>query len=293
MTDPLEPNEPGEPAPPQPVWKPTPPKGPYRPSPLPGILAGLALGAVLVGAGLLLAQMLPKPEPAAPAPAPAPASAAEVKSDPVAALTTQVDGLGKRLDDLQKQLAALPKPEPAPDLKPIEAKVDALAKQVASAGDTKGIDDKVAQASAAVAAAQTKLDALARASAARDGDVAALKDRVKLLAEARPAATAPAANANAEADYARAVDLFRKNQFAPARDAFARLQESMPNDARVWYYSALSNGYATNVWNGETERLVNKGREVEKAGGDPSKINAAFADLPAQTKNWLDAFRSR
>src|SRR5579871_1083137 len=70
MTDPMEPNEPNEPfepippAPPRPA--PVAKKGPYRPSPLPGILTGLGLGAVFVGTGFVLAQMVPKKEEAPP-----------------------------------------------------------------------------------------------------------------------------------------------------------------------------------------------------------------------------------
>ncbi len=304
MSEPLEPEDalppidPG-PAPPPPTWKHD-TKPPFKPSPLPGILTGLALGAVLVGAGIILAQTLPKPEPA-PAPsaaAPAPADVkTEAAADPVAALATRVDELSKKVD-------SLPKPEPAPDLKPIEAKLDALAKKVDSAAppDTKAAEEKAAQAAAAASAAQAKLDALMKAVDSQKADLAAVKDQLKSLAEARPtpvpaetrpASAAPIENPGVNAEFAKAVDLFKKNQFAAARDAFAKLQESTPNDPRVWYYGALSNGYATNVWNGDTERMVLKGRELEKAGGDAGKINAAFADLPAATKGWLDAYRNR
>jgi TolA-binding protein len=311
MSDPLDPNDALPPLdteavdPPPPAWKSS-AKPPFKPSPLPGILTGLALGGLLVGAGIILAQTLPKPEPAPAAstvtPAPADAkpeatAAAAPAPDPVATLTGRVDELSKKVD-------SLPKPEPAPDLKPIEAKFDALSKRLDAAAvpDTKAVEEKAAQAAATASAAQAKLDALAKAVESEKADLAALKDQVKSLAEAKPtpvpaetaaAAPAPAANAAADADYAKAVDLFKKNQFAPARDAFAKLQQATPNDPRVWYYGALSNGYATNVWNGETERMVLKGRELEKAGGDALKINTAFADLPAQTKSWLDAYRNR
>jgi TolA-binding protein len=307
---------------PEPLPKPLPPLppkpsprtsgGPYKPSPLPAILTGVCLGAVLVGVGIGLSTLVPKKEeaPAPPSTAatpgaeakpgtPEPAPAASAKPD---ALAADVEGLGKRLDALQKQVADLPKPEPA-DLKPIEAKVDALAKRLdsAAAPDAKGLEDKLAQANAALADSQAKVDALTKAVDSQKGELSLLKDQVKALGEAKPAGVAAGgggtgvANANAEADFARAVDLYKKNQFGPAREAFVKLQEVTPNDARVWYYAALSNGYATGAWNdGETVRLVTKGIELEKSGNpDAAKINAAFADLPGGTKSWLDAYRAR
>ncbi|HEY2155664.1 MAG TPA: hypothetical protein VGH33_08540 [Isosphaeraceae bacterium] len=304
MSDPQDPNDAlpppdtGASDPPPPAWKSS-SKPPYKPSPFPGILTGLALGAVLVGAGVMLAQTLPKKE-EAPPPPPSTASTPEGKpAEAPAAAADPVATLSARVDELAKKIDTLPKPEPAPDLKPIEAKIDALAKRLDSAAvpDTKTVEEKAAQAAAAATAAQEKLDALAKSVEAEKAELAALKDQVKSLAEARPvpvpAAATPASNAATDAEFAHAVDLFKKNQFAPARDAFAKLQQSMPNDPRVWYYGALSNGYATNVWNGDTERMVLKGRELEKAGGDAAKINAAFADLPAATKSWLDAYRNR
>ena len=308
-------------APPKPTYVPKPTVGPYKPSPLPGIITAMGLGALLAGGGILLGQSLPKPEPAAPAPAPAPAASTsptpaseptpESKPGDVApALAGRVDGLGaevkelaKRIDDVQKGLASLPKPEPAPapDLKPIEAKIDALSKRLdaASPPDLKGLEDKVAKVDPLAAQAA----ALEKTIDAQKAEIAALQDKVKSLSEAKPAAygaSAPPAAANnaapaAEADYNKAVDLFKKNQFAQARDAFTKLGESAPNDARVWYYAAVANGYATNAWTGETERLVTKGVEAEKAGTpDLAKINSAFADLaPPSVKGWLDAYRAR
>jgi hypothetical protein len=93
----------------------------------------------------------------------------------------------------------------------------------------------------------------------------------------------------------QAVDLFKKGKFLEAKDAFARLQAVVPDDPRVWYFSALSNGLATRDWKGETERLVNTGIAKEKAGmTDKAKIDAAFADLTDNTgKAWLSYYRNK
>ena len=87
----------------------------------------------------------------------------------------------------------------------------------------------------------------------------------------------------------QAVDLFKQGKYAEAKDAFARLQAAYPDDARVWYFSALANGLATRDWKGESERLVKVGVAKEKAGSpDKAKIDAAFAGLTADNgKDWL------
>ena len=68
-----------------------------------------------------------------------------------------------------------------------------------------------------------------------------------------------------------------------------------PDDARVWYYSALANGLATKQWKGETEELVNKGVDCEKSGNPAAaEIDAAFSNLTkANGQDWLAYYRKR
>jgi hypothetical protein len=91
------------------------------------------------------------------------------------------------------------------------------------------------------------------------------------------------------------VDFFQKKDYAEASEIFAGLSNAQPDDARVWYYAALSRGLATRDWKGETERLVTQGVDREKAGKpDKSRIDAAFADLTSETgKDWLAFYRRR
>ena len=93
----------------------------------------------------------------------------------------------------------------------------------------------------------------------------------------------------------QAINLFKANKFTEARDAFKPLQTVFPDDARVWYYSALANGFASGQWLGETERLVNQGLEKEKAGQpNTAKIDADFADLTNNTgREWLAFYRKK
>ena len=108
-------------------------------------------------------------------------------------------------------------------------------------------------------------------------------------------AVTPIPAANTDVEFDKAVDAFKKSQFGPAKDLFTKLTEGNPTDARVWYYAALSNGFATNAWTGgDTEKFVQKAITLEKAGTpDASKIDATFAELPADTKAWLDYYRKQ
>ena len=302
---------PAPPVMPSKPWK----SGMYRPSPWRAVACVFGLAGVLVIAAIAAMSSLPTP-PAPAAPAAAPAS--EPSPDPSKLALTRLDGLdgeikvlAKSLDAMKAQLAAA-----QADLAPIEAKIDAVAKKVddgspkvdtiqvkldalskkidAGFPDAKGIDAKIEKSasslSSRIAALTTKTEALEKALAAAKATVAALQADKKESTAAKP----PASNA-AEADFAKAVDVYRQNKFAEARASFSQLQTSMPTDARVWYYAALSNGFATGDWNAETVRLVNKGIELERAGTpDSTKIDAAFADLASPTaKTWLDAYRVR
>ena len=89
------------------------------------------------------------------------------------------------------------------------------------------------------------------------------------------------------------AELFQQGKYAQARDVFRRLQRARPHDARVWYFSALANGLVTHAWDSKTARLFEKGIERERAG-DPAaeRIDAAFADLkPPEARQWLDYYR--
>ena len=93
----------------------------------------------------------------------------------------------------------------------------------------------------------------------------------------------------------QAAELFNAKKYTEAKDAFMKLQAVFPDDARVWYYSALANGFATGKWLGETEQMVNTGLGKEKAGQPSSdKIDAIFAKLtPSTGRDWLASYRKR
>jgi hypothetical protein len=106
----------------------------------------------------------------------------------------------------------------------------------------------------------------------------------------------PAANTSEDARYlVQGMKLFKQNRFKEALGVFNRLELTSPDDARVWYFAALSHGFATGQWSGGTERLVEKALERERAGTPNTElINAAFSDLTdRQGRDWIAEYRRR
>ncbi len=126
----------------------------------------------------------------------------------------------------------------------------------------------------------------------------ALRVDVAAIQRSAPGSTGSAKpdNLNGESGaMEQAINLFKAKKYPEARDAFMKLQATSPDDARVWYFSALSNGFASNEWRGETERLVNTGLAKERVGRpDLATIDASLADLTTATgKDWLADYRKR
>jgi TolA-binding protein len=250
---------------------------------------------MLLGAALLLTLVVAwiantkpqEPEAAATAPAPAATADAAAPKPPDTeaenkALKSAVDALQADLKGLQDRIESLPKPSAAVNLEPISAKLNDLAKSTGS----------LATLPAKVSDIDQRLDALDKTLATLRGDVDTLRSDVKKAAEAAPApAVASAPDADAAVD--QAAGLFKAGKYKEASDAFQKLTESSPGDARVWYFAALSRGSATGQWTGETTRLAEKGVDLEKSGTPPTaKIDAVFADLNPNFKTWFDYYRN-
>lgn len=92
----------------------------------------------------------------------------------------------------------------------------------------------------------------------------------------------------------RGAELFKQGKFADAYTVFKKLEQLKPDDARVWYFSALSHGLSGGGWKEDTRGLAMKGVEKEKAGNPAtSVIDAAFKDLTSATgREWLAHYRT-
>jgi TolA-binding protein len=259
----------------------------------PAVLA-VAFVAAVIGSWIVEKSAASAPAPAAAPATPAPAAdattpAATPTPTPAALATTdEVKGLKGEVDALAKKLDSMPKPDVSAEIKPIQEKLDAVSKSVEGVTDLpKTIDTlkaKLADDDKAMASLKDEIAAL-------KAELASAKEAMK----AAPAAATPEAAKPAVVDAAAmtpALDLFKAGKYADALAAFKALPAT---DARVLYFTALSNGLASNDWKGDTEQIALKGVDREKAGSPPkADIDAAVAGLtPAQGKAWLDFFRAK
>lgn len=233
-----------------------------------------------------------------------------VTPEEVKAVATDVDQVKATLADLTRKVDAMPaQSAPAPEVKSIRDKLDDLSKTVA---DFPARLDSLNQKLDTVSKGEgltiaPRVDAIDKRIGELAVEVEAAKAAANRPASARPAAgpnpaqasnpnPAPAEDVNVEGRaMEQAADLFKQAKYAEAKAAFTKLQATHPDDARVWYYSALANGLATGNWKGETERLVNQGVAREKAGSpEPARIDAVFNGLTAANgKAWLDFYRAQ
>jgi TolA-binding protein len=219
----------------------------------------------------------------APAATPAEANPTAELGDGLKALKSDVDGLKGDLKSLQQRLDDISKAAAPPDLEQLNSKIAALAKSTEGLADVpKKVDDL-----------NQRIGSLDTTLASLRGDVDTLKNDVKTAASTGSETPKPSGDSNVTlAVLDQGADLFKAGKYKEASDAFRKLTESNPGDARVWYYAAISRGSATKDWTGETLRMVEKGVELEKAGSpDSAKIDSALADLNPTFKNWLDAYR--
>jgi cell division protein FtsB len=208
------------------------------------------------------------------------------------------DTMKPEVERLKEQIASLSKgieknaqrPNDEPRLKAIEDRLTELGKSIADLADR---SDAMNKQFASMNTGQTTVTG---------PRVGAIEERVDELAATLESlrstlpkiAASPVAEASGN-EMDRAIELFKQTKWAEAHNAFGRLELTMPDDARVWYFAGLTNGLSTKDWRGESARLANEGVTREKAGKpDKVLIDAAFADLTAATgKDWLAFFRNR
>ncbi len=262
------------------------------------VVVGFGFLAIIVIGAVLSALPVQQPPPAAAAPAPAAATEAPAKDSALSALAeslkTEVGNLSKQVKDLEERLAAMPKPAPAPDLEPLNAKVAELSKSAESAA---GLPKKIDSLDKRVEGLDESLQSLQAGMTPLKEELVALRADLKKGAatttSAKPVAPSEPVNVNVEGQsFAQAVDLFKAGKYKEAGDVLKTTEANDPKDARVWYYAALCRGASTKDWQNDTLKLVQKGVAREKAGTPPTAdIDAEFAKLDASMKTWLDFYR--
>jgi hypothetical protein len=218
---------------------------------------------------------------------------------------TRVDDLSGKLDRLQSTVDHVSRTAAPPDLEPIDKRLSAL----------ESLPRKIETLDGKVSALPTKIDQEARKVTVLTAELEGVRSQVKGLQSELPikglsesaagkterpvsrgtAATPGEITPPAVLSLHNGVELFNQKKYGEASEYFEKLTKTNPDDARNWYYAALSRGLATRDWKGQTERLVTEGLDREKAGKpERSEIDSAFTDLNSQTgKDWLAFYRRR
>jgi tetratricopeptide (TPR) repeat protein len=235
-------------------------------------------------------------------------------------LSDQLKGLTDQYKQLQTRVESMPRSAPAPDLGPVEQKVAQFSQQVEALGKKvdplpqqlaqyeqrlKDLDERLdASRSVSVARTRTAIPP-ARDQAVNRTDRPSPSPEDSARPDDRPspapgerAENAPASsekNESAGASLEAGRDRFREGHYQEAYDIFKRVLQARPNDARPWYFAALSYGLATGDWGPATQNMVNEGVKQERAGQPPkTEIDSAFAGLTKENgKEWLDFYRHR
>ena len=223
-------------------------------------------------------------------------------------MSQQIGEVSQRLDQLRSRVEELPKPEPPPDLGPLEkkaARVGEFGQRLEAIGKKLDpIPGDLARSERRIAELDAKLDGLRKEMLAVHDRLRARRNREGSSSPGPGGATRPRAEIAlpthetgepAGPFLEPGVKLFRAGRYQEADKTFKDLLEARPEDARVWYLAALAHGLATGEWRGETERLVQQGVAREKAG-TPQKplIDSALDGLTRETgKEWLEFYRHR
>ncbi len=254
----------------------------------------MIVGAAIAGGTFYLARVFAPPKPPGEVAEKPPADM--VKTEDFKKLSDHVDQMSNDLKTAQKQISD--RPDYDPDIRTLRDRMTELDRKLAGMPAMfDSINQKLATMSKVEdSSSSTQVDAINRR-------VTDLSNMVDLLRNSPNSGRVPANTAGSNTTDPRAngtalaiaIDLYKNKQWNEAKDAFDKLQLAAPNDATVWYLSALVNGFSTNQWQGETERLVNVGLEKEKTGQTTSTAVDRQTDfLTGPTgKDWLAAYRKR
>jgi hypothetical protein len=220
------------------------------------------------------------------------------------ALSKQIGDLAQRLDALQARLNAMERSsEPMPpDLHTLQVKMGELSRTI----------DDVARLPSRVHRIGTDLEALEQQVKMTRDRLTAIEDQDQtgpaphdstpgVVPDSAPATPRVSATDRAEeidapvAALDQAVALFKLGQYPVAASILARLRTTQPDDARVWYYSALVRGLTNGQWEGEARTFAEKGVDCERAGTPPRPmIEQAVRGLTRpQGGEWLAGYRAR
>jgi TolA-binding protein len=232
-------------------------------------------------------------------------SVTESASDVQSPLLSRLADLSGKLDQLQSRVDRLPKALTTTDLEPLAHRLTTLEELP---GKVQALDSRISplplkleEDNRKITTMMADIDGVRKQVASLQTDLVTKLNADKPSAKSDTTLTETSHERPREIEPGRIVsiqpgiELFQQQKYDQASEAFDSLTRTKPDDARVWYFAALSRGLATRDWKGQTEKLVTEGVEREKAGTpEKSQIDSAFADLIPETgKDWLAFYRRR
>ena len=220
------------------------------------------------------------------------------RADDADALRRQIEHLSERIDQQGHRLDTTSrlKEEVPPDLRTLQIKVGDLSRTMEEVGD---LPSRVRRVENRLEETRQEMKSLRdRLSSSRDEGASAAADRklaMRAVASTPIASTTTTVDARPDAAMAQGIALFKDGNYPEASNIFRKLQITRPDDARVWYYSALSTALTTGDWTQSARELVAHGLECEGAGSpEKDKIDVAFSGLSdAQGRKWLMSYRDQ
>ena len=227
-------------------------------------------------------------------------SVAEVKSARPAP-PSAIETLSQRLDKLQERVEAAPIDQLSTDFQRLKDQVTKLAATDNTVKRMAELDERVSTHARDMQLIRADLKATRESLAPVMGlpaiakDLQALRLEVETLRTTAKTAERSSEKPSVAANIGAAAKLFRERQFPAAAVEFRTLATANPDDARIWYYSALTNSLTTGLWTGLTEELVLKGVERERVGTPTTQeINSEFAFQTKENgREWLAFYRQR
>jgi hypothetical protein len=223
-------------------------------------------------------------------------SALDALSSRIGDVQSELGTLGRELARLEGRLnartnapSAPPAPAALPDLAPLRTRIDDLVEESKRLSPLPATFESLSQ----------RVDALDKGLNALHTEVAAVPKQLNASLNALKDAMVPRPTPDQVNPVDNARDLgaalFRAGKYAAAREVFLTLIQSDPNDARLWYFAALSNGLTSGDWAGDSEGLVRRGLACEQKGMPKRPdIDAQFSTLTReQGKDWLEEWRKR
>jgi TolA-binding protein len=224
-------------------------------------------------------------------------------ADDADSLRKQVGHLAERIDALQQRLDHIqgPRDQTPPDVHTLQIKIGELSRTM----------DEVADLPSRVQRINKRLEDLSqqikivkdREKAREDDELnkpVVVVDKAPNVLSSSPAPFAGSQPLTAETEtpdaaLEQAIQLFKLGQYPIAANILAQLRKTHPEDARVWYFSALANGLTTGQWDGSTRQFAEKGAQREREGTPPRSVIDRSLDGVTRTQgsDWLRSFRGR